>query len=128
MKYKEKEVAVVDAEIFDPNLYMDPNNPINKTDLYRAIQHDPSNTKAPFFVETLSGKVEMKPGYFIIKGVIGEFYPCNPKVFEILYERAELVIFGKGGGRTAIITAITNYHKLDGCIEFGCKTGRENSK
>lgn len=29
-------------------------------------------------------------GDWIIKGVVGEFYPCKPEVFEQTYEKAEL--------------------------------------
>lgn len=28
-------------------------------------------------------------GDFIIKGVMGEFYPCKPDIFEMTYERAD---------------------------------------
>jgi len=27
-----------------------------------------------------------KPGWWIIQGVQGEFYPCDPDIFEVTYE------------------------------------------
>lgn len=39
-------------------------------------------------VPTLSGKVKARPDDFIVKGVAGEFYPCNPRIFARTYEEA----------------------------------------
>ena len=40
-------------------------------------------------ITTLSGKVRAKEGDYIIKGVEGEFYPCDPGIFEKTYEEAK---------------------------------------
>lgn len=37
-------------------------------------------------IETLEGTMKAKPGDFIIKGVNGEFYPCDGKIFDKTYE------------------------------------------
>ena len=37
-------------------------------------------------IETLEGRMEAKPGDYIIKGVQGEFYPCKPDIFEATYD------------------------------------------
>ena len=37
-------------------------------------------------VETLSGPVEVKDGWWIITGVEGERYPCKPEIFAETYE------------------------------------------
>ena len=37
-------------------------------------------------VRTLEGEMNAKPGDWIIKGIKGEFYPCNPEVFDLTYE------------------------------------------
>lgn len=39
-------------------------------------------------IDTLEGKMRAKPGDWIIRGVQGEFYPCNPYIFTQTYERA----------------------------------------
>lgn len=40
-------------------------------------------------VQTLEGYLDAVPGDWIIKGVNGEFYPCDPDVFAKIYEPAE---------------------------------------
>lgn len=37
-------------------------------------------------VETPEGVMKGRVGDYIIKGTIGEFYPCKPEVFEAKYE------------------------------------------
>lgn len=41
---------------------------------------------AALYIHTLEGTHEAKPGDFIIKGVHGEFYPCDPEIFAETYE------------------------------------------
>lgn len=41
------------------------------------------------FIPTLEGTMEARPMDWIIKGVMGEVYPCKPDVFEATYEKAE---------------------------------------
>jgi hypothetical protein len=38
------------------------------------------------FINTLEGKMELSWGDYVIRGVKGEFYPCNPDIFELTYE------------------------------------------
>jgi len=38
-------------------------------------------------IETLEGLMVASVGDWIIKGVVGEFYPCKPDIFEATYER-----------------------------------------
>ncbi|NBI63154.1 hypothetical protein D3Z38_08875 [Clostridiales bacterium] len=40
-------------------------------------------------IETLEGPHIVRVGDYVIKGVAGEIYPCNPWIFEQTYERAE---------------------------------------
>lgn len=40
-------------------------------------------------IETLAGVVEAVPGDYVIRGVMGEHYPCRPDVFERSYEVAD---------------------------------------
>lgn len=39
-------------------------------------------------IHTLEGTMRGDVGYYIIKGVMGELYPCNPEIFEATYEAA----------------------------------------
>lgn len=36
-------------------------------------------------IETLEGPMTARPGDYVIKGLIGEFYPCKSEVFEQKY-------------------------------------------
>lgn len=38
------------------------------------------------FIKTLEGVMKAKHGDYIIKGTLGEFYPCNPQAFKNKYE------------------------------------------
>jgi len=42
---------------------------------------------AAFHIPTLEGQMEAGRGDWIIRGVKGEFYPCNPDIFEATYEK-----------------------------------------
>lgn len=37
-------------------------------------------------IKTLEGEIGCPAGWWIIKGVQGEFYPCKPDIFEQTYE------------------------------------------
>ena len=43
-------------------------------------------TTSHIFIKTLEGRRLARKGYYIIKGVHGEFYPCKPDIFEKTYE------------------------------------------
>lgn len=40
-------------------------------------------------INTLEGELRAPIGWWIIKGVKGEFYPCDPEIFEETYEKVE---------------------------------------
>ncbi len=42
-----------------------------------------------FYIFTLEGAMAVRPGDWLIRGVIGEFYPCKPDIFEQTYEPVE---------------------------------------
>jgi hypothetical protein len=37
-------------------------------------------------IETLDGRMECRPGDWVIRGINGEHYPCKPDIFEKTYE------------------------------------------
>lgn len=41
------------------------------------------------WIATLEGDMVAKKGDYIIKGVQGEYYPCEPDIFEETYEELE---------------------------------------
>ena len=40
-------------------------------------------------ISTLEGDMRVSYGDYIIKGVNREFYPCNPHIFNEIYEKAD---------------------------------------
>lgn len=49
--------------------------------------HAPYKTRC-LIVMTLEGEMVAAPGWWIIKGVQGEFYPCDPTIFSKTYDEA----------------------------------------
>lgn len=37
-------------------------------------------------IDTLEGTMSARSGWFVIRGVQGEFYPCEPEIFAQTYE------------------------------------------
>jgi hypothetical protein len=37
-------------------------------------------------VDTLEGEMRCRPGWWLIRGLRGEFYPCDPDIFAASYE------------------------------------------
>jgi len=54
------------------------------------VVYGPADGDNSAYIETLEGRMEARPGDWIIKGVKGEFYPCKPDIFEQTYEPAEV--------------------------------------
>lgn len=47
-------------------------------------------TKNPILkIQTLEGVMVARVGDWIIRGVVGEYYPCKPDIFEQTYEKVE---------------------------------------
>ena len=45
-----------------------------------------TNGSDPLLIETLEGPLTVRPGWWIIQGVQGELYPCDPDIFDATYE------------------------------------------
>lgn len=61
---------------------------------YKKIVHKPNQlvayeTKEEQYLVTLNGIVKTNPGDWIIAGVNGEQYPCDPEIFKQLYDIVE---------------------------------------
>lgn len=48
-----------------------------------------SQENTTLIVQTLENKMDAYPGWYIIRGVKGEFYSCEPEIFELTYEEVE---------------------------------------
>lgn len=50
------------------------------------VARDPDERQPSLIIPTLEGEMRVSRGDWIIKGVKGEFYPCKPDVFDVIYE------------------------------------------
>lgn len=55
------------------------------------VQHIPSDIEfidigSAVAIKTLEGEMLVVEGSYIIRGVKGEYYPCDPEIFEMTYE------------------------------------------
>lgn len=52
-----------------------------------GVAIDPAN--GDLLISTLEGVMRARPGWWVIRGVEGEFYPCDPTIFAATYEKAD---------------------------------------
>lgn len=60
------------------------------------------------YIETLEGNMNVSIGDYIIKGIVGEFYPCKPDIFKETYETVSMV---SDNDRTTV--PMSEYIKLE---------------
>ena len=81
-KYKKKPVVIeavqFNGDIHEPELYA----LLCKPPIFQIIDEGNYLT-----IETLEGDMRVDIGDYVIKGVIGELYPCKPDIFEATYEK-----------------------------------------
>jgi hypothetical protein len=86
MKYRKKPV-VIEAEQFSGE-----NNPFGVIEhhqcTYRMCPLCGGDDEPHAYIKTLEGGHIVTEGDFVIKGIMGEFYPCKPDIFEKTYEKA----------------------------------------
>lgn len=83
-KYRKKPV-VIEAMLFTDETKEDVR--IWCTNLQYNISPSYNNENKPcLIIPTLEGDMICNFGYYLIKGVNGEFYPCKPDIFEKTYE------------------------------------------
>lgn len=82
MKFRKKPV-VIDAVQWDGGNLQD------VASLGAARAYEQEFLSDDLVIETLEGKMTARKGDWIIKGVVGELYPCKPDVFEKTYEPVE---------------------------------------
>ena len=87
MRYRKKPV-IIEAMRFDGKnrrevlSFIYPN-------MSEAGLHGAEVMRLPIVIGTLEGDMTANPGDWIIRGVLGEFYPCKPDIFAATYEPAE---------------------------------------
>lgn len=61
----------------------------NFNDIEKFVGGDAEFRMGELVVATLEGPLHASPGDWIIKGVMGEFYPCKPDIFALTYEAVD---------------------------------------
>lgn len=85
MKYRKKPVVIEAHQYpFAENVPDDFKQAVKILDPYGNM-----GASSHHYIKTLEGRMDVKNGDYIIKGVKGEFYPCKPDIFEMTYEKAE---------------------------------------
>lgn len=83
MKYRKKPV-VIDAVQFKDD--SDCLAEISQMGLDPVRVSYASSKRPVMKIQTLEGTMEAQIGDYIIRGVNGEFYPCEPDIFAKIYE------------------------------------------
>jgi len=85
-RYKKKPIVIEAIQWVGDNLY-DIRNWMGISTRSKAFIS--SEGEVYLEIETLEGTMRAPIGSYIIKGVKGEFYPCDKEIFEETYEEVE---------------------------------------
>lgn len=77
MKFRKKPVVIEAVKWIGENI-----DEVRMLDGERGISMNGNS----LIIHTLEGQMEAKLGDWIIKGIVGEIYPCKPDIFEKTYE------------------------------------------
>jgi hypothetical protein len=88
MKFRKKPV-VIEAEQFTHNWQVDDrgNQFVVLHGKSFPVYHDITGNMAVIYIPTIEGTLSAPLGFWVIKGVEGELYPCQPDIFEKTYEK-----------------------------------------
>lgn len=81
-KFRKKPV-VIEAMLFDGSY------PSGKAILDWADETVHRSNLIGLTIKTLEGEMAVPPGNWVIRGVAGEFYSCDPDIFTQTYEAVE---------------------------------------
>ena len=57
---------------------------------FLGLDHEPHDEEIDeIVIDTLEGQMSAGIGWWVIKGVAGEFYPCKPDIFAATYDEVE---------------------------------------
>ena len=91
-QYKKKPVVIEAIQWNENNLeevmkFLKSDFPYNDNTTYCMNKFSYNHESKTLFIETLEGRMKVNKYDYIIKGVQGEFYPCQKEIFEMTYER-----------------------------------------
>ena len=79
MKYQKKPIVIEAVQYTGDNF----------AEIYAFTQGACTDCGTSITINTLEGREWATPGYYIIKGVRGEFYPCEESIFNETYTKVE---------------------------------------
>jgi len=89
MKYRKKPV-VIEAHVWDGDWEELRNWADRASDgAGTSIHYCEKNNTSYIYIRTLEGRVDAPVGNYVICGVNGEFYSCDPEIFNKSYELVE---------------------------------------
>lgn len=80
MPFATKKPVTIEYRVFDPSSDYD-----DALDVCKWAGGVPNDDG--FLVPTLEGTHQVRQGWVVIKGVKGEFYGCEPEVFDLSYDK-----------------------------------------
>lgn len=87
--YRKKPITIEAIQWDGNGIDSEPNSGLSIIRWIRDNGGKASLTLYGIHIETLEGTMIARIGWWIIKGVNGEFYPCAPDIFEKTYEKVE---------------------------------------
>lgn len=85
LKFREKPVVISAVRVPNPDQLVEHGSVIGFFHLFGFGDFMVADDKG-YNITTLGGVMHASPGDWIIRGVMGEFYPCKPDIFEATYE------------------------------------------
>jgi hypothetical protein len=79
-KYRKKPVVVEAIQ------YSSESTPVDIINFFKGNVGREVDNDGNFYIETLEGKMKVREGDYIIRGVKGEYYPCKEDIFKLTYE------------------------------------------
>ena len=85
-KYRKKPVVIEAVQYTGDNIseIFEWMNTVNACVAY--IDPDEDNS---LVIITLEGEMQCRPGWYVLRGVRNEFYPCDPEIFIETYEKVD---------------------------------------
>jgi len=60
----------------------------NAEEIFEWAYIDPDEDNSLMII-TLEGEMQCRPGWYVLRGVRNEFYPCDPEIFIETYEKVD---------------------------------------
>lgn len=87
-RYRKKPVEIIAHRIGDDDWPDETWEGVNRNEIVLHLDRVNRTVVGHVEIATLQGVMRGEVGDWIIRGVVGEFYPCKPDIFAATYEAA----------------------------------------